>query len=119
MYMSTNRLRFNPSKAQNIWFGIRHQLSKLDLSAIAADFPHFILSPIARDLRVTVHWTKNLLFVALELLYIGPGTNLRSTYSPPVVIYTRSTSCASFILWFAGLPPMSPLHLSVRSLQPD
>src|SRR6218665_394289 len=37
-----------------IWFGTRQQLAKLDLSAIAADFPHFIFSPVVRDLGVTL-----------------------------------------------------------------
>src|SRR6218665_2680990 len=52
-WMSTNRLRLNPSKTQFIWFGTRQQLAKLDLSAIAADFPQFIFSPVVRDLGVT------------------------------------------------------------------
>src|SRR6218665_3554653 len=53
-WMSTNRLRLNPSKTQFIWFGTRQQLAKLDLSPIAADFPHFIFSPVVRDLGVTL-----------------------------------------------------------------
>ena len=53
-WMSTNRLRLNPSKAQFIWFGTLQQLAKLDLSAIHADFPHFIISPVVRDLGVTL-----------------------------------------------------------------
>src|SRR6218665_3769127 len=53
-WMSTNRLRLNPSKTQFIWFGTRQQLAKLDLSAIAADFPHFIFSPVVRDLGLTL-----------------------------------------------------------------
>src|SRR6218665_2279400 len=48
-WMSTN-----PSKTQFIWFGTRQQLAKLDLSAIAADFPHFIFSPVVCDLGVTL-----------------------------------------------------------------
>ena len=38
-WMSTNRLRLNPSKTQFIWLGTRQQLAKLDLAALAADFP--------------------------------------------------------------------------------
>src|SRR6218665_4006261 len=53
-WMSTNRLRLNLSKTQFIWFGTRQQLAKLDLSAISADFSHFIFSPVVRDLGVTL-----------------------------------------------------------------
>ena len=38
-WMSTNHLRLNPSKTKFIWFGTQQQLGKLDLSAVAADFP--------------------------------------------------------------------------------
>src|SRR6218665_2429156 len=50
-WMSTNHLRLNPSKTQFIWFGTRQQL---DLSSTAADFYHFIFSPVAHDLGVTL-----------------------------------------------------------------
>src|SRR6218665_726596 len=53
-WMSTNHLRLNPSKTQFISFGTRQQLAKLDLSAVAADFPHFIFSPVVHDLGVTL-----------------------------------------------------------------
>src|SRR6218665_3026924 len=53
-WLSTNRLRLNPSKKQFIWFGTRQQLVKLDLSVIAADFPHFVFSSVVRDLKVTL-----------------------------------------------------------------
>ena len=52
--MSTNRLRLNPSKTQFIWLGTRQRLAKLDLSTIAADFPHFAFSSVVRDLGVTL-----------------------------------------------------------------
>ena len=53
-WMSTSRLRLSPSKTQFIWFGTRQQLAKLDLSAIAADFPNFIFSSVVPDLGVTL-----------------------------------------------------------------
>src|SRR6218665_164453 len=53
-WMSTNCLRLNPSKTQFIWFGTRQQLVKLHLSVFAADFSHFIFSPVVRDLGVTL-----------------------------------------------------------------
>src|SRR6218665_3153417 len=34
-WMSSNRLRLNPSKTQYIWLGTRQQLAKLDLAAMA------------------------------------------------------------------------------------
>src|SRR5688572_21728971 len=53
-WMSSNRLRLNPSKTQFIWLGTRQQLAKLDLSTIAADFPQFVFSSVVRDLGVTL-----------------------------------------------------------------
>src|SRR5678815_1500850 len=53
-WMSTNRLRLNPSKTQFIWLGTRQQLAKLDLPTIAADFPQFVFSSVVRDLGVTL-----------------------------------------------------------------
>src|ERR1700733_14427138 len=52
--MSTNRLRLNPSKTKFIWLGTRQQLSKLDLAAIATEFPHLTFSSVVRDLGVTL-----------------------------------------------------------------
>jgi len=51
----------NPSKTQFIWFGTLQQLVKLDPSAITADFPHFIFSPVVRDLGVTLD--QELIFI--------------------------------------------------------
>src|SRR6218665_2495749 len=42
-WMSSNRLRLNPSKTQYIWLGTRQQLAKLDLAAMAVRFPHYSL----------------------------------------------------------------------------
>src|SRR6218665_598799 len=39
--MSSNRLRLNSLKTKFIWLGTRQQLAKLDMIALAADFPHF------------------------------------------------------------------------------
>ena len=75
-WMYTNRLRLNPFETQFNSFYTRQQLANLDLSAIAANFPHFIFSPVVRDLGVTL--------------------DQELTFSPhihaPVVIHT--TNCA-------------------------
>src|SRR6218665_1225911 len=41
-WISSNRLRLNSLKTKFIWLGTRQQLAKLDMVALAADFPHFI-----------------------------------------------------------------------------
>src|SRR6218665_739881 len=53
-WMSSNRLRFNSLKTKFIWLGTRQQLAKLDMVALAANFPHFIFSSVVRDLGVTL-----------------------------------------------------------------
>src|SRR6218665_3088654 len=49
-WMSSDRLRLNPSKTQYIWLGTRLQLAKLDLAAMAVSFPHKAFSLTVRDL---------------------------------------------------------------------
>jgi hypothetical protein len=44
-WMSSNRLRLNPSKTQFIWLSTRQQLAKLDLCALSTQFP-FSLSAL-------------------------------------------------------------------------
>ena len=51
VWMSSNRLRLNPSKAQYTWLGTRQQLSKLDLAAMAVSFPHIAFSTFGRPTR--------------------------------------------------------------------
>src|SRR6218665_2622422 len=53
-WMSSNRLRLNPSKTQYIWLGTRQQLAKLDLAAMAVSFPHIAFSLTVRDLGLTL-----------------------------------------------------------------
>src|SRR5688572_4812114 len=53
-WMSSNRLRLNPSKTQFIWLGTRQQLAKIDLAALATEFPQFAFSTTVRDLGVTI-----------------------------------------------------------------
>src|ERR1700733_7399435 len=80
-WMSTNRLRLNPSKTKFIWLGTRQQLSKLDLAAIAADFPHLTFSSVVRDLGVTL--------------------DQELTFTPPqftAYVATPTTNCASSAL---------------------
>ena len=48
-WMSSNRLRLNPTKTQFIWFGIRQQLAKIDLGFLAIRYPHFAFSSSVRD----------------------------------------------------------------------
>jgi hypothetical protein len=51
-WMSSNRLRLNPSKTQFIWLGTRQQLAKIDLCAQSTNFPLFSFSTSVRDLGV-------------------------------------------------------------------
>src|SRR6218665_4181602 len=53
-WMSSNRLRLNPSKTQYIWLCTRQQLAKLDLVAMALRFPHLAFSLTVRDLGLTL-----------------------------------------------------------------
>src|SRR6218665_1946344 len=53
-WMSSNRLRLNSFKTKFSWIGTRQQLAKLDMVALAADFPHFIFSSVVRGLGVTL-----------------------------------------------------------------
>ena len=51
-WMSSNRLRLNPTKTQYIWFGTRQQLAKIDMDALALEFPLITFSPFVRDLGI-------------------------------------------------------------------
>ena len=51
-WLSSNRLRLNPSKTQYIWLGTRQQLAKLDLAFLAAEFPQVPFSTSVQDLGV-------------------------------------------------------------------
>src|SRR6218665_1399836 len=51
-WMSSNRLRLNSLKTKFIWLGTRQQLAKLDMATLAAEFQHFILSVVVRDIGV-------------------------------------------------------------------
>src|SRR6218665_1738911 len=53
-WMSSNRLRLNPTKTQFIWFGTHQQLAKIDLGSLAIKYPHFTFSSSVRDLGVTL-----------------------------------------------------------------
>jgi len=53
-WMSSNRLRLNPSKTQLIWLGTRQQLAKVDLVSITSKYPHLAFSSSVRDLGVTI-----------------------------------------------------------------
>ena len=79
-WMSTNRLRHNPS-TQIIWFCARQQLAKLDRSAIADELPPF-------NLFLCCSWPWS---------YTVPKANLRFTYSKP-------------LSWFIGLLGPYQLH---------
>jgi hypothetical protein len=48
-WMSSNRLRLNSSKTQFIWLGTRQQLAKIDLEALAQEFPQITFSQWQRN----------------------------------------------------------------------
>ena len=51
-WLSSNRLRLNSLKTQFIWLGTRQQLAKIDLAALAHEFPLVTFSTSVRDLGV-------------------------------------------------------------------
>jgi len=51
-WMSSNRLRLNPSKTKFIWLGTRKQVAKLDFTTLTSEFPHYAFSTTVRDLGV-------------------------------------------------------------------
>src|SRR5678815_3563226 len=53
-WMSSNRLRLNPNKTQYIWLGTRQQLAKINLEALALEFPWITFSSSVLDLGVTL-----------------------------------------------------------------
>jgi len=83
--MSSNRLWLNPSKTQYIWMGTRQQLAKLDLSAIAARFPHKIL--LSSQLLFEIwesHWIRSLpLLPTLIACAVTATTGCGSSASSP------------------------------------
>src|SRR5688572_6867602 len=53
-WMSSNRLRLNPTKTQLIWLCTRQQLAKVDLVSISSKYPHLTFSSSVRDRGVTL-----------------------------------------------------------------
>jgi len=53
-WMSSNRLRLNPTKTHLIWLGTPQPLSKIDLTSLALKYPNFTFSTSVRDLGVTL-----------------------------------------------------------------
>src|SRR6218665_1085329 len=51
-WVSSNRLRLNPLKTQQIWLGTSQQLAKLDMVSLPHEFPTFVFSTSVRDLGV-------------------------------------------------------------------
>src|SRR6218665_2098598 len=52
VWMSSNRLRLNPTETQLIWLGTPQQLSKIDLASLTLKYPHFTFLTTVRDLGV-------------------------------------------------------------------
>jgi len=98
-WMSSNRLRHNPSRTQHIWLGTRQQLAQLDLAAIAANFPHAIaFSVSARDLGVTLDQELPLLltltaYAATAILSAAPTAHHHSYMR----LRTAVTSARNFV----------------------
>ena len=91
--------RLNAQPIKTLFYLVWHSAA-CDLSTIAADFPHFIFSPVVRDLVVTLDQKLTLLRI----------------FTASVVIHT--TSCTSSALWFAHLPQIPLLHLSLPHYSP-
>src|SRR6218665_2853309 len=53
-WMSSNRLRLNPSKTQYTWLSTRQQRAKLNLAAVTASFSRIAFSVTVRDLGGTL-----------------------------------------------------------------
>src|SRR6218665_2587198 len=57
-WMSANRLRLRLTNTQNIWLGTRQQRARLDLIAIASNFPnnyYLVFAVTVRDLGLGSH----------------------------------------------------------------
>ena len=67
-WMSSNRLRLNPTKTKFIWLGNRKQLAKIDFDALVTEFPHLHLQ--IRFVTLVSCWTKSshLLLTFTDLL---------------------------------------------------
>ena len=112
-WMSSNRLRLNPSKTQFIWLGTRQQLAKIDLAALATEFPQFAFSTTVRDLGVTldqeltfarhIHQLCRDCYYQLRQLRVvsrSLTTNAASTLIHSFVVTRLDLCCALY----AGLP---------------
>ena len=53
-WMSSNRLKLNPSKTQYIWFGTRVQLAKIDKQELLRQFPGVVFHSSVVDLGVII-----------------------------------------------------------------
>src|SRR3984885_8445094 len=72
-WMSSNRLRLNPSKTQYIWLGTRQQLAKIDMESLETEFPWVTFSLYVRDLGVTLDqelsFTRHINLLCRECYY--------------------------------------------------
>jgi Reverse transcriptase (RNA-dependent DNA polymerase) len=73
VWMSSNRLRLNPTKTQYIWFGTSRQLSKISMESLGVEFPWATFSSHVRDLGVTLDqelsFTKHINLLCRECYY--------------------------------------------------
>jgi hypothetical protein len=113
IWLSSNRLRFNNAKTQYIWLGTQQQLSKLDLTSLANDFPHIVFSTSVRDLGIIldqqlsfsghIHALSRACFYQLRQLRVV--TRSLSFASASLLVHafvcSRLDYCSSL---YAGLP---------------
>src|SRR5688572_5700526 len=96
-WMSSNRLRLNSSKTQFIWLGTRQQLAKIDLEALAQEFPQFTLSSSVRDLLCRdCYYQLRQLRVAFRSLASNAALTLIHSF-----IVSRLDYCSAL---YVGLP---------------
>ena len=117
-WLSSNRLRLNPTKTQFIWLGTRQQLAKLDFNLLAVEFPLITFSTSVRNLGVILDqelcFSKHLSSLSRSCFYqlrqLRVIARSLSTSSASTLIHafvcSRLDYCSSL---YTGLPQV---HLS-------
>src|SRR6218665_3915660 len=111
-WMSSNRLRLNPSKTQYIWLGTRQQLAKLDIAAMAVSFPHTAFLLTVRDLGLTLDKQLPLLLILTAyaansttscVSYVSSLSHLHCYCCCSLLVLKlwswNETACLALLLW--------------------
>src|SRR6218665_30117 len=109
--MSANGLRLRLTKTKYIWLGRRQQLSKLDLTAIASNFPnnyYFKFSVTVNDLGLRAHLCSSSTADASTALPDVPTLLPPTDRLPPLLLPLLTTpllqlDCITDLTLYVGL----------------